>query len=135
MGGKYRIGFLAGAVVAVAAAFAVGISDNPPGIVLLYVASVCLVLAVTHRWRRVKPFVWLLVGSLVLFPVAALLHNVLYALGELSAGAPLVRGTFEGLHVGFFLAALFLAPAGVLVGAVGSLLTWRRSRTAGSLSD
>ena len=130
MGGKSWIGFLAGAVVAVAAAFVVGISDNLPGVVLVYVASVSLVLALAHRWRRVKPFVWLLVGSLVLFPVAALLHNLLYALGEMSADAPLLRGTFEGLHVGFFLAAIFLAPAGVLVGAVGSLVTWGRSRTA-----
>jgi hypothetical protein len=74
--------------------------------------------------------VWLLVGSLVLFPVAALLHNLFYALGEMSADAQLVHGTFEALDVAFFLAAIFLAPAGVLVGAVGSLVTWGRSRTA-----
>jgi hypothetical protein len=130
MGSKSRIGFVVGAVVALAAALAVGINDNLPGIALLYVASVSLVLAVAHRWRRVKPFVWLLVGSLVLFPVAAVLHNAFYALGELVDGVRVLKSVLDAFHVTFFLTAILLSPAGVAVGAVGSLVTWSRTHKA-----
>jgi len=122
--------FLAGAAVALAAALLVGISDNLPGVALLYVAVTSLVLAFTHRWRVTKRFVILLVASLIGFPLAAVLHNAFYALGEL---APVIKPATEALHVVFFLVALLLCPAGVLVGAVGSLVTWwHRRRPQGS---
>ena len=130
MGRNSRIGFVVGAVVAFAAALAVGIDDNLPGIALMYVASVSLVLAIAHRWRRVKPFLWLLVGSLVLFPVAAVLHNAFYALGELAGGLRVLKSVLDALHAAFFLTAILLSPAGVVVGAVGSLVTWSRSHRA-----
>jgi len=114
--------------VAGAAALWVGISDNVPGVALLYLASTSLVLAFAHRLRRVKSFVILLVASLLGFFVAGLLHNLLYGLGQMAGEIAVVTPVLEALHVAFFLAALLLCPAGVLVGGAGSLIAWRRAR-------
>jgi hypothetical protein len=117
--------FLVGGAVALAAAMLVGISDNPPGLLLTYVAIASFVLAFTHRWKSTKSFVILLVASLIGFPLAAVLHNAFYALGEL---VPAIKLATEALHVVFFLAAILLCPVGVVIGAVGSLVSWWQNR-------
>ena len=76
--------FLAVGCIALAAGLVVGVSDNPPGLILVYLASGSFILAFAHRWRGVKGYVILLIVSLVGFPVAAVLHNLLYALGEVA---------------------------------------------------
>jgi hypothetical protein len=114
--------FLVVGSAALGAAMLIGINDNPAGLILAYVAAASFVLAVAHSWRKAKPFVMLLVASLVGFPVAALLHNLLYAVGVAGSGVPGVPQVAEALHVAFFLAAIFLCPVGVLVGGVGSVV-------------
>jgi hypothetical protein len=70
----------------------------------------------------------LLVVSLAGFLVAAVLHNLLYGLGELAKGVPAVETVAEALHVAFFLIAVLLCPVGVVIGGVGSLISWGRRR-------
>ena len=132
-GWKLTVLFLVAAVAAAAAALSIGINDNPVGITALYVASASLILAWAHRWRRAKSFVVLLVVSALGLPVAAVAHNLFYALGEWAKDSTLIVGTAEFLHVLFFLVAILLCPAGVVIGAVGSLVAWgarRRERSA-----
>jgi hypothetical protein len=118
--------FFAVAVVALLGAFGLSISDNPPGLLLVYVAVTSLMLALVHHWRSPKRFLVLAIVSLLGFPMAALLHNLLYGLGEAAADTPIVPGIADALHVGFFLVAVFVCPVGVLVGAIGALVAWRR---------
>jgi len=122
--------FLAVGCIALTAGLLVGVSDNPPGLILAYFASASFILAFSHRWRTVRSFVILLIVSLVGFLVAVVLHNLLYALGEATKEVPAVKTAAEALHVAFFLIAIFLCPAGVLIGGVGSLIAWRRTRGA-----
>jgi hypothetical protein len=117
--------FLGGAAILLAAALLVGISDNPPGLVLMYAAMASFILAFTHRWRSTKQFMILLVASLVGFPLTAVLHNAFYALGEL---LPTIKPVAGAIHVVFFLAAILLCPVGVVIGAVGSVVTWWHHR-------
>jgi uncharacterized membrane protein (GlpM family) len=115
----------AGAVLAVAAA-ARGISDDVPGLLLAYPAACCLVLAVAHSWRSSKQFRRLLVASLVGFVVFTALHIPLENLAdEEGAWGDDVLGA---LGATFFLIATMVCPAGVVVGAVGSVVTWMRER-------
>ena len=122
--------FFALGCIALTAGLLVGISDNPPGLILVYLASASFILAITQRWRTVRSYVILLIASIVGFLVAAVLHNLLYGLGEVAGDLALLKAAAEVLHVAFFLIAIFLCPVGVIIGAVGSLLTWRRRRKA-----
>lgn len=119
--------FLAGAGVAVAAAFLVGISDNPPGILLLYGATASLILAFVHSWRSSKRFLILTLASIAGFPLAVFLHNAFEAIAGMAAGM-ILPGILNFLGVVFFLVAVFACPAGLLIGGVGALATIRRAK-------
>ena len=101
-------------VISLAAAFVVSIPDNLPGILLAFLSSVLFILAFSHNWEKSKPYVMLLVSSLVGFVVSAVLHNVFEVV---------VKGTLlELIGVFFFILAIFLCPAGINIGGIGSLI-------------
>ena len=114
-----------------AVALYVGVSDNPPGIAVFYGSMCALVVAFVHKWQKPKSFLILMVSSVVGFAVFAVLHNVFYAVGIKGAAIPGVSGLMEFLHVGSFLIALMLCPAGAVVGG-GRL--HRRTRPEASRS-
>ena len=89
-------------LVSMAAAFCVGISGNPPGILLCYVSAASLILAFTHEWKKLWKFLILLGASLVGFALFAFLHNLFYAFGELAKHLVVLRNLLEFLHVGVF---------------------------------
>jgi hypothetical protein len=129
---RTMFGFLAAGAVALAGAMVAGIDGNPLGLGLLYLAAVLLVVAIVHHWRRPRRFFWLFLGSLIGFPVFAILHNAFYAFGELSKDLPVLPWIFEGLHVAGFLIAIVVCPAGALVGLIGFIITAVRARRARS---
>ncbi len=45
----------------------VGINDNPPGVLLAFIAAIAGVLAFVHPWRAVKKFASLLLASVIGF--------------------------------------------------------------------
>ena len=109
--------------VSLAAAFIVGISNNLPGLALCYVAAISIILAFVGPWRRVKYFLILLGASAVGFFVFALLHNVFYGLGIMASDIIVLHHFLDVLHVAAFLIAIFVCPAGFLIGALGSVVT------------
>jgi hypothetical protein len=115
--------------VALVCALIVGISDNAPGIALLYGAMICLVLAAVCRWQRPKSFLLLFVVSALGFVVFAVLHNVLYGLGQLT-DLGWLKAILELLHVTAFLIALLVCPAGVVVGFLGWIVAFAGRRRA-----
>ena len=114
--------------VSLIVAFLIGISDNLPGLVLCYVAVTALILAFVHTWRRVKRFLILLGASLIGFPLVVILHNLFYALGQVAADVIVLGTLLEFLHAVFFLVAILVCPPGVLIGAVGSVVTYCKGR-------
>jgi hypothetical protein len=117
-----------------AAALLVGIADNPPGLVLVYLAVIAWILALAHRWRRVRSFLILLGASLGGFPLAVVLHNLFYALGIVAVDAVVLQPLLGFLEVVFFLIAVFVCPPGAVIGAVGGLVLavrqWKGARTS-----
>jgi len=50
--------------------------------------------------------------------ISMLLHNAFYGLGIIAKDISIVQYLFEGLHVIFFITAIFICPAAFLVGIV-----------------
>lgn len=109
-------------VLGVIFALVFGVHDVLPGQLLLWTASIALVLAVAHSWRETKRFVALLFISVGgMFSLGFLAH-VLGALAEVSADLAPVSRVLGFLAVLLFAAAVFLGWAGILIGGVGALL-------------
>jgi membrane protease YdiL (CAAX protease family) len=103
--------------VLAAAAGAVGMDDNSVGGSLAWLSAIALVLAFAHPWRTSRRFL-LLTGASVLAFVA------LVVVGGVIDNA--------GVDVGgiAFLLAIFLCPAGLVVGIIGAVVTLVASRRA-----
>jgi hypothetical protein len=106
--------------VLAAVAGAVGISDNSVGGSLAFLSAVALVLAVAHPWRTSRRFL-LLIGASVVALVAIVVVGGLLDNAGVNMGAV---GDF------LFYVAIFLCPAGLLVGIIGAAVTWVTSRRA-----
>ena len=109
--------------VLTAAALWVGISDNPPGIALLYGAGATLVLAGTHQWRNPKSFVVLLGASAIGFVLSVLIHNFSEVGAERIAHLPVLAAVLTAISVVSFFLAVIVCPMGGLVGTVGGIAT------------
>lgn len=112
-----------------AAAAAVGINDNPPGILLAYLAAVAFVLAFVHPWRTVRQFGHLL-GAAVLGVVLFIILNI--ASDSIAQNPTASRALLDLMQSPAYdalnLALAMLIPAAFIVGAVGSVVMVVRSR-------
>jgi hypothetical protein len=110
---RVRLILVACAAVLLGAALVVGISDNPPGLLLAFLSSIAAVLAFALTLRTKRHFELLLLLSLLFFVAAAVLHNVFEAAASV-AGSAWFKTVGEAVGVAFFLAAIFLCPAGIV---------------------
>ncbi len=106
------------AVALTVAAAVVGISDNPPGLLLAFAAVAAAAFAVVHPLRWARPYEMLLLAGCVGLVGGAVLHNVFDAAAH---GLPLLGIPFQVLSVAFFLLALLISPSLIVVGGVGAL--------------
>ena len=119
--------YLTGAVIT-GASFIMGISDNLPGILLLYAGLTVILIGIVLPWRNVKRFLLLFGVSFAGFFIFVVLHNGMYAFGIKSAGITFLRQIFGVLGGVFFLIAVILCPVGIVVGIIGSTVTFILSR-------
>ena len=68
-----------------------GVSDNPPGIILIYLALTCLAVAWVWNLPAPRDYWTILVISLAAFPLGVILHNIFYALAELLSGIRILQ--------------------------------------------
>jgi hypothetical protein len=101
-----------------AAAGVVGIDDNSVGGSLAWLSAIALVLAFAHPWRTSRRFLLLTGASVLAFVACTVLSATLENAGVAGAG---------GI---FFLIAIFLCPAGFVVGIIGATVTLVASRRA-----
>ena len=107
--------YLSISIVLIIVALIVGIDDNPSGIIIFLLGSIVLVIAFTHKWQKAKPYLFLVLFSLLGLVISGILHNVFEAIGG--------EGTILGiLGAVFFLIAVLICPACLLVGIVGSIV-------------
>jgi nitroreductase len=100
-----------------------GISDNPPGIILVYAAIVFWTGAWVWNWRSPREF-WTLLGLAILsFPVGVVLHNLLYALGTVITKIPVLPGLVGFLEGFFFIVAVLVVGPVAVVALIGGIYT------------
>jgi nitroreductase len=108
-----------------AGAAIIGVADNLPGIVLIYIAFTCLTIAWVWNWRSAREF-WTLLGlALLSFPIGVFLHNMLYALGTIVTGIPILAGLVGFFEAIFFLIAVLVAGPVALVSLIGGIFISR----------
>jgi len=87
-----------------------------------------VILALKARKEKGKLRVFLLLAGLsaVAPLVFSILHNLFYALAEVSKNVTLLKYLFEFLHGASFIIALLVAPVAFIAGAVGSLMLLKK---------
>jgi D-alanyl-lipoteichoic acid acyltransferase DltB (MBOAT superfamily) len=125
---KRTLLLLAACGTLVAAAGAAGIDDNPLGVALAFLSANSLVLAFVHPWRTSKQFWRLIIASGLGFFVFAALSNLLEAAASKVGVVGSSEGFFDGVGATFFLIAILLCPAGLMLGIIGTAITSRRER-------
>ena len=100
----------------------VGISDNLPGILLVFGAVASFILAFIHPWRSTKNFVKLLIAAILGLVLFGVLHNVFYGLADMADGIPILQNMLKILDVASFLIALLICPPAIMIGLVGSIV-------------
>ena len=120
--------FLITGIILILLSLFVGVSDNPPGIILLYFGLISLTLLCVHPWQATRPFFILFTGSLIGLPVFALLHNVWHGLHTLVADMMVLDPLFQFLSIISFLMALLVCPPAILVGGIGSIIWYFKDR-------
>jgi hypothetical protein len=111
------------------AAVAVGIDDNPPGILLAFLAAIAFVLAFVHPWRTAKKFMFLLLASVVGFVLYIILNIIL----DTVAQNPATSGALQDLLQSPVLDAIsiiiaMICSAAFIIGVVGSVAMFIRNR-------
>jgi len=119
---------LALAIVAITIALIIGISDNPPGIIILYSGIILLIISLVYIWRKIRPFLILLVVSIVGIPVFAVLHNIFYGIAELTSDVKLLPEILRLFDTMSFIIALIICPSGIVVGLGGALFLFIKTK-------
>lgn len=101
---------------------------NPPGILLALLAATAFVLAFVHPWRTSRQFRRLLYASVLGLALSVLLSNVFAAIAHNPATVGVLQKLMEGLAVAAFLIATVISPAAFIVGVVGLIAVFIRSR-------
>ncbi len=105
-----------------------GVSDNPPGMLITFGGLILIVLAGVHHWPEAGQFGTLFAVSVISFPVLVLLHNIFDGINQNIGTIPVLNQLLTGLSVISFLGAIFIAPAGAVIGLVAGLFYLVRSK-------
>ena len=111
------------------ASVVVGIDDNPPGIMLAYLAATAFVLAFSHPWRTAKKFMFLLLASVLGFILFIILSMISDSIVQNPASSDTLQKLIES-PVNEALSIIFtmLCSAAFLVGVVGAIIMFIRNR-------
>jgi nitroreductase len=107
-------------------ALIMGISDNITAIALLVISIACFVAIWVWIWHSARKF-WILLGAALLsFPIGVILHNLFYAMEELSSDIQILSGILGFISVIFFLvSALGVGPTAVVALIGGIFTSWQ----------
>lgn len=118
---KLSLIFLSVFVIFTILASIIGISDNPPGIILLYIGTASLILSFTHHWRSSRKYLIFLGVTIATFVISAILHNVLDGVADQYISIALIKSIVGGLGVVFFLLAVIICPPALVISIIGAV--------------
>lgn len=118
---KWTFIFLGFSAVFAIAAAVMGIDDNPPGILLAFLAITAFILAFAHPWKTARQFIRLLIASSLGIFVFGALVIACDILSLKFTGSSLVSGLLNFIST-ISLTIVLVCPSGILVGAGGAVL-------------
>ena len=99
------------------------------GVILVTLGSVLIGLTLVQKVEgKHKKYLILTGASAAGFFVFALLHNIFYALEQVTGHVTILSYLMKTLEVIFFLIAIFACPIGFLVGAIGTIVMFNKKR-------
>jgi hypothetical protein len=120
---------LAICVLLAIAAAAVGVDDNPLGILLAFLSATAFILAFVHPWRTARKFMILFLASILVFVLYIILNIILdTATQDPSAAGGLQDLLQSPIANAISIIIAMICAAAFIVGAVGSLAMFIRNR-------
>jgi hypothetical protein len=107
----------------------VGIDDNLPGILLAFLAAIAFVLAFAHPWRTARKFMFIILASVLSFVLFVTLNIMFDSVAQdpTTSGALLYLIQSPAINA-LNLIIIMISPAAFIVGTVGSVTMFIRSR-------
>jgi uncharacterized membrane protein (UPF0136 family) len=111
------------------AAVVVGIEDNLPGILLAFLAAIAFVLAFVHAWRTARKFMFLLLASVLGLVLFVILNIILDSAAQNPATSDALQNLIQSPAINALIVTIaMIIPAAFIVGAIGSVAMFIRSR-------
>ena len=99
------------------------------GVILVILGSVLIGLTLIQKVEgKLKKFLILTGTSAAGFFIFALLHNIFYALAQVTGHIAILNYLMKAFEVIFFLVAIFACPIGFLVGVIGTIIMFNKKR-------
>lgn len=116
-----RVSWVLAALLVIGVIF-LGLHDT--GLILGYLATTIIIVELTHRWRKIRYFIFLFVASFLSAIFLAFLHEeVVSPLVRLFTGAAAVQSRgFRIFSDAVSLAIIFAGVMGVVIGMAGTLI-------------
>jgi len=97
--------------------------------ILLLFSSVLIGLTLVQKVEgKLKKFLILTGASAAGFFVFVLLHNIFYALEQVTSHVTILCYLMKALEVVFFLIAIFACPIGFVIGVIGAIVMFSKKR-------
>jgi len=99
------------------------------GVILVILGSVLIGLTLVQKVEgKLKKFLILTGASAAGFFVFVLLHNIFYALEQITSHIAILSYLMKAFEVIFFLIAIFACPIGFLIGVIGTIIMFKKKR-------
>jgi uncharacterized membrane protein (UPF0136 family) len=106
-----------------------GIDDNLPGILLAFLAATAFVLAFAHPWRTARKFMFLLLASVLGFVLFIIMNIISDSIAQNQATSGVLQNLIQSPAINALnLIIVMISPAAFIVGAIGSVAMFIRSR-------
>jgi len=99
------------------------------GVILVMLGSVLIGLTLVQKVEgKLKKFLILTGASAAGFFIFVLLHNIFYALEQITSHIAILSYLMKAFEVIFFLIAIFACPIGFIIGAIGTIVMFNKKR-------
>ncbi len=99
------------------------------GVILVILGSILIGLTLVQKVEgKLKKLLVLTGASATGFFVFAILHNIFYALEQITSHIAILSYLMKAFEVIFFLIAIFACPIGFLIGVIGTIVMFNKKR-------
>jgi len=99
------------------------------GVILVILGSILIGLTLVQKIEgKLKKLLMLTGASAAGFFVFALLHNIFYALAQVTSHISILNYLMKAFEVIFFLIAIFACPIGFVIGVIGTIVMFNKKR-------